>query len=134
MQELSDGDLPYMIHFDQTNFTPKWIQQAEREAKRRRLTLHVINDEYRANVAAKTIESDIELEHLEPRTWQKKLYPFIVTFTAYSIYKTIKKGKVDVPDIIFILGLIGFSFYLWRNSKGKYQEIKTDTSSNKIAQ
>ena len=131
MRELSDGDLLYMIHFDQKNFTPKWIQEAEREAQRRRLTLHVINDDYRATSAAKTIESEIDLEHSEPRTWQKKLYLWITPAIVEWIYEIIFEREFAPSSIVLIFGFIGFAFYLWRNSKGKYQQVNTDTSLTK---
>jgi hypothetical protein len=134
MKELSDGDLLYMIYFNRTNFTPKWIQEAEREAQRRRLKLHVINDDYRSTSIAKTIESEIDLEYSEPRTWQKKLYPWIAPAIVQWIYEIIFEREFAPSSIVLIFGLIGFAFYLWRNSKGKYKQVNTDTSTNKIAQ
>ena len=118
MQELSDGDLLYMIHFDRNNWTRKWIEKAEKEAQRRRLSLHVINDDYRASSINKTIETQIDLPYSEPRSWQVKLFPWITGGIVSLIYRMIYEWRFDLYLIILLFGLLVFDFYLWRHSKG----------------
>lgn len=118
MQELSDGDLLYMIHFDRNSWTKKWIQKAEREAQRRRLSLHVINDDYRAASIIKTIETQIDLPYSEPRSWQTKLFPWLTGGIVSLIYKMIDKGELKLHVIVLLFGLIVFDIYLWRHSRG----------------
>ena len=114
MQELSDGDLLYMIHFDRNNFTPKWIQKAEREAQRRRLTLHVINDDYRATSPAKVIEAEIDLSYSAPRSRKQKLLPWIIFSIIFIVHRLLRHQEYTDPIVWLLLGLALFFYFRWR--------------------
>jgi hypothetical protein len=106
MNDIPDGRLLWMIHFDRHNYTPKWIAQAEAEALRRGLSLHRIDHQYIEQSLHKEISPTFHYEANHPKR-TPSLWQEVVVGFALAIFEMWMEGRVSWLVSALIVAVLG---------------------------
>ena len=109
MQEISDGKLLWLIHFDRHNYTQRWIAKAEVEAARRNLSLRPIIPATLEEIRRKPVAVEITLESDDPHppmTWWREFLVAGAIITCDILLR-----RILPESVVWILSAI-LSVYL----------------------